>query len=271
MVLGLGKKQAAKNDLEGGGYGNDGRDGDHLGKPTTAAGRSLLLVSQLLAGLGIIILLVGTALLQHRFNHTKIPAVSTTSGSYINNLQSSHWTPYPNSHRRQWQLLWWIIAGSTFLMLLTMALLLRAVRVVQWRPSLVGLHIYFLALCTFAIDAFLWLDNNSGVTNPYFNHNHIRTVLAGLFTLAGADALAVIALGMLYNTRHIDNRHLAGRSHTAAAGPRVVDAPASGEAPVPQQREFAGTPGDHPVTAHQGASYPTQGSTGTTGNLRTNY
>lgn len=35
-------------------------------------------------------------------------------------------TPYGNSHRRQWQLLWWIIAGSAFIWLMTFFLSLRA-------------------------------------------------------------------------------------------------------------------------------------------------
>ena len=35
-------------------------------------------------------------------------------------------TPYGNKHSRQWQLLWWIIAGSAFIWLMTFMLGLRA-------------------------------------------------------------------------------------------------------------------------------------------------
>ena len=35
-------------------------------------------------------------------------------------------TPYPNSTHRQFQMLWWILAGNFILFLLTLALVMRA-------------------------------------------------------------------------------------------------------------------------------------------------
>lgn len=258
MKLPFGKKRAATNtgsDVE---LGRDNHN-DHLGKPATAKGRTLLLLSQLLAALSIACLVVGVALIQHRVDHQKNNGLSRTAGSYDDVLQSAHYTPYPNSHRQQWQFLWWIAAGSAFVWLMTVLLVIRAARIVQWNAALVGLHIYFLVLCTFAIDSFLWMDRTSAA-RTIFGKNHIRVVLAGLFGIAGADGLAVLALGMISSTKHIDARNNTGRVDRVIDAPVVHHQPMQKEAAVPQthapmQTNFGGDGNAHPVRVHQGPAY----------------
>lgn len=266
-LLPTSKHRAASHD-EGAGHDADG----HLGKPATAKGRSLLLMALLLGLASLIILIVGVALIQHRSSNLR----GTGSLSYTEMMQSAHYTPYGNKHSRQWQLLWWIIVGSAFIWLMTFLLGLRAVRIHQWHAALVGLHIYFLVLCTFAIDTFLFLDHNA-LARSLWGHSRLRLVLAGLIPLAVAHALAVLALGMIPSARHIDARHVGRLGGNTATNERIVEVPVPQPAATSVQPETnrgsnfdprnidnatattAGkhyTVGDHPVRVHQGAAYP---------------
>lgn len=196
----MGKKQAA------GGATSTTRAGhnEHLGKPATAKGRILLLLSQMLIGLGIACLVVGAALLQNRIK-SLTAATARRAGSYDETLQSAGIAPYSVSHRHQWEFLWWIVGGQSFLWVLSLLLVIRAARIVQWHASLAALHAYFLVLCTIMIDAFLWLDRSASARG-FLGHNRIRVVLAGLFAIAIGNGLAILALGMINSTKHIDSR-----------------------------------------------------------------
>lgn len=199
----FGKKKAQKNNSL------DHENQKELGKPATAKGRTLLMLSLLLAALSIAVLTVGVALLQHRVHKRRSLLLDLTStvNSYRDTLQSAHYTPYVGAAHRQWQFLWWIIAAATFVWLMTAALALKAVRAVQWHPALVGLHIYILVLCTFAIDSFLYI-NHFNIARDIFGKKRVAVTLAGLFGLAVAEGLAVLALGMLPSKHHLDARNV---------------------------------------------------------------
>lgn len=205
MHLPLGKRKTGTHEGEA----------EHIGKPATAKGRTLLLLSQVLAALSIACLTVGAALLQRRLHKRRSSLLdqSVATNAYKDVFQSAHYTPYPNAHSHQWQLIWWIIGGSALLWLATVLLILRAVRIVQWSPALVGFHVYFLVLCTFVIDSFLWINHYHQARN-ILGKKRLAVALAGLFGLAVADALAVLALGMISSTRHIDSRRIQGTAGT---------------------------------------------------------
>lgn len=237
---------------------------DHVGKPATAKGRTLLLLSQVLAALSIACLVVGVALLQHHLNDRREGILDRASepGSFKDIMQSAHYTPYFGSSGRQWQLLWWIIAGSALVWLMTVLLVIRAARIVQWHAALIGLHIYFLVLCTFAIDSFLWINHYNNVRG-FFGKSYVATTLAGLFGIAVADGLAVLALGMISSTRHIDSRRVQedhsrhdrvhhDHEHHTVAPAAVPREPVATQHTTPQT--FAGEA--QPVKVHMGDTIP---------------
>lgn len=202
MKLSGGKKTAAGDAA----YAHHEHEND-IGSPATKMGRSLLLLATLLGFGFLIILIVGTALLQSWTNDRRFLGNTSVLGSYNDAFQSAHYTPYPDKHSRQWMMLWWIISVSAVTWLMTLLLAVRAAVIVQWRPALIGFHIYVLVLCTFVIDSFLWLSYRN-YTNVFFGGKRFKTALAGLFGLAIAHALAALALGMIASRRHLDNRHI---------------------------------------------------------------
>jgi len=267
MKLPFGKKTAAAGTAA---YGankhhehNEGQK--DLGKPATKKGRTLLLLATLLGLTCWLILLVGTALLTKRTHSNRFARNSSQVDSYQDAFQSSHYTPYPDSASRQWMMLWWIIVGSLFTWLLTILLALRAARIVQWRPALVGLHVYFLVLCTFVIDALL-LFVHRGYHRRFFGRKRMDVALAGLFGLAIAHGLAILALGLLANKLHLDNRHI-----NTGIRERVVEKQV--EVPVQQHSSHREEPRmeqsrmqeSAPVRVHAGDTRVTEPYANTTG------
>lgn len=254
MKLPFGKKDTTRTS-----YGNDNMHGEgqtDIGKPATKKGRSLLMLASILGLLSWVILLVGTALLQHRVHNNRgIERAGLTSnyGSYRDALQSAHWTPYPNAHGRQWMFLWWIIAISMATWVATLLLAPTAARIVQWRPALIGFHIYVLVLCTFAIDAFLLIVHEN-THRRFFGRKRTDVALAGLFGLAITHALATLALGMLANTMHLDNRHI-----NTGVRERIIEKEVAVPAPAVSQhstghREETRMEESAPVRVHAGGA-----------------
>lgn len=203
MKLPFGNKNAAGG---GGAYGNNDGQRD-IGKPATKKGRTLLLLATLLGLACLVLLIIGTALLQKSVHDRRFLGNSSLFDTYNDAFQSAHYTPYADSHHRQWMMLWWIIAISGLTWIMTFLLASRAARIVQWRPALIGFHIYCLVLCTFVIDSFL-LFLHRDYHRRFFGSKRFDVALAGLFGLAIAHGLAVLALGLLANTMHLDNRHV---------------------------------------------------------------
>jgi len=258
MKMPFGKKKAAAGSAAAYGAHKHHEDHKDIGKPATKKGRTALLLATLLGLASLVIFAVGLGLLQsssHDEDEADRLRGDSEVGSYNDAFQSAHYTPYPNSHHRQWMLLWWIFAGSAFTWLLTLLLAFRAARVIQWRPALVGLHTYFLVLCTFAIDSFL-LFAHEDYHERFFGRKRWDTVLAGLFGLAIAHGLAILALGLIANKMHLDNRHI-----NTGIRERVVEKQV--EVPVAHHSSHHERPDTHlesaaPVRVHTGAARITE-------------
>lgn len=258
MKLPFGKKKDTTHTQ----HGNDNVQGEgrkDIGSPATKKGRSFLMIATFLGLASWLVLLVGTALLQKFVHNKKYERNGFTSnaGSYRDALQSAHWTPYPNDHSRQWMFLWWIIAISMFTWLATLLLGPTSARIVQWRSALIGFHIYVLVLCTFAIDAFLLIVHEN-THKRYFGHKRFDVALAGLFGLAFAHALATLALGMLANHKHLDNRNM-----TTGIRERIIEKEVAVPAPATHHsthREETHMEESAPVRVHTGGARVTDAS-----------
>jgi len=202
----------------------------HVGKPATAKGRALLLMSILLGLLGVILLIIGAAMLQSRIHDEELETLrdvnSADNLTYKDAFQSAHYTPYSDSHSKQWQFVWFLMAASAFVFLLTALIAASAVRIVQWIPPLVGLHVYVLVYCTFGIDTFLWINHTRPVRDV-FGKKRIAVTLAGLFIMAVAHGLCILSMGLIPSTRHIDNRYMQNHSSHERIVEKQVPVPVS--------------------------------------------
>lgn len=257
----FGKKKTSESDHE-----------NQIGKPATALGRSCLLLSLLLGALGVILLIIGAAMLQHRLKKLGAlrGAASSSYGTYNDAFQSAHYTPYPDSTSRQWQFVWFLIAASAFVFTLTLLLTSSAVRILQWSPALIGLHVYVLVYCTYGIDTFLWINHNK-VVRGVFGKHAIGITLAGLFTMAIGHGLSILSMGLIPNKRHLDNRYVQGSGIHERIIEKQVPVPVSSSRDSAhdtheshfERREtatFTNNPAQ-PVKVHMGGTTNTTGAT----------
>lgn len=257
----FGKKKAVESDHE-----------NQIGKPATALGRSCLLFSILLGALGVILLIIGAAKLQHRLYSlgTLRGAKSSAYGTYNDAFQSAHYTPYPDSTTRQWQFVWFLISASVFVFAMTTLLTSSAVRILQWSAALIGLHVYVLVYCTYGIDTFLWINHNK-VVRGVFGKAAIGLTLAGLFTMAVAHGLCILSLGLIPNKRHLDNRYVQGSSINERIIEKQVAVPVAASRDSAHETQeshferretptFTNNPAQ-PVRVHMGGTTNTTGAT----------